>query len=374
MIQFMRGTSSQVQSDNPVLAAGQPFYETDTHVLKIGDGINAYKLLDAIGDSKIYADVTIGSAGSGYLATEVDFLCTGTNDEQVINSAIQSLDAGGTIKLLSGNYNISNPIELNISGIRLIGSGSGSTFVHYTGSSINDVSGIVNIESDNCEISHICFNQNNVSGMNFYNIYITGAASTTVSYCKTLGTTSRAISIMGDSVNTSVRCNYLDYYLFVGDVDFTIIENNYLFGTSQAYIWLNSSTNSIVSNNVIYSSSTDDMMQYGITTTGGRNIISGNTIRYCKTAIAASSSGNCITNNFIQDCNTGINLPQFGGLIANNVIMRSSSYPYQENQYSILGDLLTQDNYVVNNYIPGKNYVDNSNYDTNQFLNNFTGL
>ena len=374
MIQFMRGTSSQVQSDNPVLAAGQPFYETDTHRMKVGDGINAYNLLDAIGDSKTYADVTIGSAGSGYLAKEVDFLCTGTNDEQVINSAIQSLDAGGTIKLLSGNYNLSNPIELSIPGIRLVGEGSGSTFVHYTGSSIADVSGIVNIKSDACEISHICFNQNSISGMNFYNIYITGAANTVVSYCRTLGTTSRAISIMGDSVNTSVRCNYLDYYLFVGDVDFTIIENNYLFGTSHAYIWLSSSTNSIVSNNVIYSSSTDDMMQYGISATGGRNIISGNTIRYCKTAIDASSSGNCITNNFIQDCNLGISLPQFGGLIANNVILRSNSYPYSENQYSIFGGTLTQDNYVVNNYIPGKDYVDNSRYDTNQFLNNFTGL
>lgn len=374
MLQFMRGTSSQVQSSNPVLAAGQPFYETDTHVLKIGDGINAYNLLNAIGNSKTYADITIGSAGSGYSIAEVDFLCTGTNDEQVINSAIQSLDTGGTIQLLSGNYNISNPIKLDVSGIRLIGSGIGSTIINYVGSSSNEVTGTVNIESDNCEISHVWFNQNNVSGMNFYNIYITNAANSIVSHCKTSGTTARAISIMGDSVNTSICCNYLDYYLFVGDVDFTTIENNYLFGTSQAYIWLNSSTNSIVSNNVIYASSTDDMMQYGITTTGGRNIISGNTIRYCKTAIDAASSNNCITNNVIQDCNTGISLPQFGGLIANNVIMRSTRYPYTDGQYSIYGGLLTRDNYVVNNYIPGKDYVDEGTHGTNQFLNNFTGL
>lgn len=50
MIQFMRGSSSQVQSDNPVLAAGQPFYETDTHKMKVGDGSTVYVDLPYIGD------------------------------------------------------------------------------------------------------------------------------------------------------------------------------------------------------------------------------------------------------------------------------------------------------------------------------------
>ena len=50
MIQFMRGTSSQAQSDNPVLAAGQPFYETDTHKMKVGDGSTTYVDLPYIGD------------------------------------------------------------------------------------------------------------------------------------------------------------------------------------------------------------------------------------------------------------------------------------------------------------------------------------
>lgn len=42
MLQFMRGNSDSVSTSNPVLAAGQPFYELDSHKLKIGDGSSNY--------------------------------------------------------------------------------------------------------------------------------------------------------------------------------------------------------------------------------------------------------------------------------------------------------------------------------------------
>ena len=42
MLQFMRGNSDSVSISNPVLAAGQPFYELDSHKLKIGDGSSNY--------------------------------------------------------------------------------------------------------------------------------------------------------------------------------------------------------------------------------------------------------------------------------------------------------------------------------------------
>lgn len=35
-----------------------------------------------------------------------DFVCTGTNDERIINKAIESLEYGGTVQLLDGNYYI----------------------------------------------------------------------------------------------------------------------------------------------------------------------------------------------------------------------------------------------------------------------------
>ena len=44
----MRGESSAVSANDPVLAAGQPFYELDTHKLKIGDGSSNYSQLDYV--------------------------------------------------------------------------------------------------------------------------------------------------------------------------------------------------------------------------------------------------------------------------------------------------------------------------------------
>lgn len=48
MIQFLRGTSTAVSNENPVLAAGQPFFETDTNKIKIGNGVNQYNSLPYI--------------------------------------------------------------------------------------------------------------------------------------------------------------------------------------------------------------------------------------------------------------------------------------------------------------------------------------
>lgn len=49
MIQFLRGTSSQLQSSNQIFAAGQPVFESDSGQLKIGDGLNTFANLPYVG-------------------------------------------------------------------------------------------------------------------------------------------------------------------------------------------------------------------------------------------------------------------------------------------------------------------------------------
>lgn len=44
-IQLRRGTSLQWVTSNPVLAQGEPAYETDTGRFKIGDGVSSYNQL-----------------------------------------------------------------------------------------------------------------------------------------------------------------------------------------------------------------------------------------------------------------------------------------------------------------------------------------
>lgn len=51
MIQFLRGTKSQLEASSIVLPAGQPVFESDTGQLKIGNGSSLIKLLPYVGKS-----------------------------------------------------------------------------------------------------------------------------------------------------------------------------------------------------------------------------------------------------------------------------------------------------------------------------------
>lgn len=44
-LQFRRGTSTQAAFDNPVLAAGELGFETDTRQFKVGDGVTDWNHL-----------------------------------------------------------------------------------------------------------------------------------------------------------------------------------------------------------------------------------------------------------------------------------------------------------------------------------------
>ena len=51
--QFKRGLHEAWERNNPILAPGEPGWTLDTHILKIGDGITAWKDLKNIGDANI---------------------------------------------------------------------------------------------------------------------------------------------------------------------------------------------------------------------------------------------------------------------------------------------------------------------------------
>lgn len=60
-IQFRRGTAAQWDTANPVLASGEPGFETDTGRHKIGDGQRAWRTLDYF-VSKAEVDAQIARA------------------------------------------------------------------------------------------------------------------------------------------------------------------------------------------------------------------------------------------------------------------------------------------------------------------------
>lgn len=169
MIQFMRGASSAVTSDNPTLQAGQPFYEIDTHKLKIGDGSTAWNDLPYIGGSGEqikYATVVVGSTtyNSGYTSSDVDYWCDGTDDVSVILEAIASVPySRGRVIFLDGEYLINSPLNLNISAgsANFIFQGSGFTSFIST-----STEGTINADCNNVIFDSISFSHNNSSNLN----------------------------------------------------------------------------------------------------------------------------------------------------------------------------------------------------------------
>lgn len=64
--QFKRGLAEAWDRNNPVLAAGEPGWTLDTHVLKIGDGKTAWKDLEPISGVDI-SEADIQNAVNQYL-------------------------------------------------------------------------------------------------------------------------------------------------------------------------------------------------------------------------------------------------------------------------------------------------------------------
>ena len=74
MIQFLRGTQTQLNSSSQVFAAGQPIFESDSGQLKIGNGSSRYSSLPYVGsifessDSGSGLEMTVsGNYDEGYL-------------------------------------------------------------------------------------------------------------------------------------------------------------------------------------------------------------------------------------------------------------------------------------------------------------------
>ena len=51
--QFKRGLASAWERNNPILAAGEPGWTLDTHILKIGDGVTAWNDLEIFSNFEI---------------------------------------------------------------------------------------------------------------------------------------------------------------------------------------------------------------------------------------------------------------------------------------------------------------------------------
>lgn len=78
--QLRRGLKSAWEKNNPLLAAGEPGYELDTHKVKIGDGASLWKDLPYIGEHNI---ISYSSPNDFPLEGNVNYIYK-ANDEAML--------------------------------------------------------------------------------------------------------------------------------------------------------------------------------------------------------------------------------------------------------------------------------------------------
>lgn len=133
-IKTRRGTAAEWSAANPTLAAGEPGYETDTGILKYGDGVTAYNSLPARvpTSQKTTRSATIVIAASNSSAkskAQADYVCDGIADNVEIQAALDALPVtGGEIKLLEGTYTLAATVTRAIDNVTISGTGY-STYI-----------------------------------------------------------------------------------------------------------------------------------------------------------------------------------------------------------------------------------------------------
>lgn len=261
--------------------------------------ISAIDLPASTSSGKRVSRVSIGTSTAGWTEDDVDYLCNGTNDSDVINQAIQDLSPnGGEIIILDGTYEINSPIELNINFVTITGNGDSTVLKRMWNSSVYE--GVVNInmptrQNTYCHISNLKINGNKQSYSS--------------NYCA-------GILLMNAYYNSITKCNISDSNIgiFVAKSNSNEIQNNTCTNSISHGIFVVGDLN-IVYGNRVYKSDTNGI---SLATYDNKfssyNIISGNLCSNNKEngIVLIGCYGSTINNNIAQNNKIGIYCSSMG--------------------------------------------------------------
>lgn len=238
-------------------------------------------------------ETLIVAASNSNNTDRADYVCTGTNDDIIINQALNALPAaGGSVILLEGTYNITNSIIIPKDNITLLGNGYGSliqtssdiTMISSTGrnSIIIEKMRMVGVTGQTANVG-ILFNSTTLSSITDCYINTTGSVgiffnSTTLSSitkCHITATDSYAIRNITSGINifheNCIRTCKNDC-IRIESGDDNIISNNYIDSADSTYLIYAASNDNVINGNKLNSG------QYGIYSDGNYNNVFGNNI------------------------------------------------------------------------------------------------
>lgn len=263
------------------------------------------------GSGKSYARIVVGTSQNGWTASDCDYLCTGTSDQSIFNTAINNLPTtGGEIIILDGTYNFSAPLNIQKGNVVLKGNGNSTIFKRQFNASsyYPDTSlGILGIFGDNCAVSFILIdgNKSQFSSENNSGIVVSNADSCVIQCCAIL-------NVSGNGIYTNQTCKGTT----VSSCFISNCNSGVLVGGAGC-------TGQIISNSFI------SQCDIGCVA-GGETTLTGNSLKNNTTVgieFNITSNCGCASGNYISSPSSavGINIQSQSISVCGNVVVGSTS-------------------------------------------------
>lgn len=188
------------------------------------------------------ATKTIGTVLSGHTATEVDFLCTGTNDQTVFASAYAAVAIGGEIKVREGEYHFSAQFSFTKRDVTL--SGIGKVIIYKDFDLTSSTACLINIYNTNFYFNNLIFdgNKTNYTSTLGYGIRVSNANSdssirncTIQNFCCPQALSSTTIGYIGPNIYDSKFLNNTQMAFNLRDA---IVDRVYVYSIDGSIGWM----------------------------------------------------------------------------------------------------------------------------------------
>lgn len=389
-------TSSVATSDKGIAATP---YAVKTAYDKAVEGVNAAEKAQETADGKLDANfvsngyvgidevtttlsdmwsdrvappttITVSSSTSKHMLM-ADYYCNGTNDQTVIQQAIDALPStGGKIVLLEGTYNISGTITIyNKKNVTLQGLGRNVIFSATTSTSalyMIKVRSAIGVNIFDIDIDYT----NNTSGDGTaIRLYTTN--HTVIERVKIQNSKGNGIEWYNSNYTRFSDISFINVRQCVWDREsnHSSIFSRIVIDTATNGIVLASSSTLNKICDCIVRTATDN----GIKSDAAYTMINDNIVYGCGVGITANGNCSTVSGNNARDNNTGISVNGKMVNVSGNTALRTDDSgnvsSYSSSQYTILMGSSSANCLVIGNIISGKNYTNNG-ASTNTFANN----